>query len=70
MRTIALISQKGGVGKTTLAIHLATAFVAAGYNTLLLDLDPPGLRSGVEGFQGGRNASRDGDTAGPSLKSH
>lgn len=40
MRTIALISQKGGVGKTTLAIHLATAFVAAGYNTLLLDLDP------------------------------
>lgn len=40
MRIIALISQKGGVGKTTLAIHLATAFVAAGYNTLLLDLDP------------------------------
>jgi chromosome partitioning protein len=40
MRTIALISQKGGVGKTTLAIHLATAFVAAGYSTLLLDLDP------------------------------
>jgi chromosome partitioning protein len=40
MRSIALISQKGGVGKTTLAIHLATAFVAAGYNTLLLDLDP------------------------------
>lgn len=28
------------MGKTTLAIHLATAFVAAGYNTLLLDLDP------------------------------
>lgn len=40
MRSIALISQKGGVGKTTLAIHLATAFAAAGYNTLLLDLDP------------------------------
>lgn len=40
MRIIALISQKGGVGKTTLAIHLATAFVSAGYNTLLLDLDP------------------------------
>jgi chromosome partitioning protein len=38
--TIALISQKGGVGKTTLAIHLATAFVAGGYHTLLLDLDP------------------------------
>ncbi len=40
MRIIALISQKGGVGKTTLAIHLATAFATAGYNTLLLDLDP------------------------------
>lgn len=40
MQAIALVSQKGGVGKTTLAIHLATAFAAAGYNTLLLDLDP------------------------------
>ncbi len=40
MRVIALINQKGGSGKTTLAIHLATAFVTGGYNTLLLDLDP------------------------------
>ena len=40
MRTIALISQKGGVGKTTLAIHLATAFEQAGRQTLLVDLDP------------------------------
>ena len=40
MRTIALISQKGGVGKTTLAIHLATAFETAGRQTLLVDLDP------------------------------
>ena len=40
MKVIALISQKGGSGKTTLAIHLATAFVQGGYNTLLLDLDP------------------------------
>lgn len=40
MQTIALIAQKGGVGKTTLAIHLATAFAATGKNTLLLDLDP------------------------------
>jgi len=40
MQAIALVSQKGGVGKTTLAIHLATAFAAGGYNTLLLDLDP------------------------------
>jgi chromosome partitioning protein len=40
MLTIALISQKGGVGKTTLAIHLATAFEMAGHQTLLVDLDP------------------------------
>ena len=40
MKTVALIAQKGGVGKTTLAIHLATAFAATGKNTLLLDLDP------------------------------
>lgn len=40
MLTIALISQKGGVGKTTLAIHLATAFEAHGRQTLLVDLDP------------------------------
>jgi chromosome partitioning protein len=40
MFTIALISQKGGVGKTTIAIHLATAFEAIGKQTLLIDLDP------------------------------
>ena len=40
MRTIALIAQKGGVGKTTIAIHLATAFSAQNMATLLLDLDP------------------------------
>jgi len=40
MHTIALIAQKGGVGKTTIAIHLATGFAAAGRATLILDLDP------------------------------
>lgn len=40
MLAIALISQKGGVGKTTLAIHLATAFEVHGHQTLLVDLDP------------------------------
>ena len=40
MRTLALINQKGGVGKTTVALHLAAAFWQHGHNTLILDLDP------------------------------
>lgn len=40
MLTIGLISQKGGVGKTTIAIHLATAFQSSGRETLVVDLDP------------------------------
>jgi chromosome partitioning protein len=40
MKTIAIISQKGGAGKTTIAIHLATAFALAQRNTALIDLDP------------------------------
>src|SRR3954452_13027388 len=40
MITICFISQKGGVGKTTLAIHLATAMQAAGQQTIVIDLDP------------------------------
>jgi len=40
MRTISIISQKGGAGKTTLAIHLATAATANRYVSLLIDTDP------------------------------
>jgi chromosome partitioning protein len=40
MRTVAVISQKGGSGKTTLAIHLAAAAGAAGYISLVVDTDP------------------------------
>lgn len=40
MKTISLINQKGGVGKTTVALHLATAFWQKGKNVLILDLDP------------------------------
>jgi chromosome partitioning protein len=40
MRTIALVNQKGGCGKTTVALHLAAAFHGAGMNTLVVDLDP------------------------------
>lgn len=40
MKTIAIISQKGGAGKTTVAVHLAVASVAAGQDTAIIDLDP------------------------------
>lgn len=40
MNVLALINQKGGSGKTTIALHIATAAWRAGLNTLLIDLDP------------------------------
>ena len=40
MKTVAIISQKGGSGKTTLALHLATSSALAGRNTAIIDLDP------------------------------
>lgn len=42
VRTIAVVSQKGGAGKTTLALHVAVAAELAGYSTVLLDMDPQG----------------------------
>ncbi|MBF0349838.1 MAG: ParA family protein [SAR324 cluster bacterium] len=39
---ISFASQKGGVGKTTSAVHLASALAIGGYRVLLVDLDPQG----------------------------
>lgn len=46
MKTIAILSQKGGAGKTTLAIHLAGAAEHSGLRAVIVDLDPQASAKG------------------------
>ena len=64
MYTIALLAQKGGTGKTTLAVHVAADFEGAGGSAALIDLDPQasaalwGDRRGRSPFVGAVPAAR------------
>lgn len=61
MRTVAVLNQKGGVGKTTVTLGLVSASAQAGHRVLVVDLDPQGSSSWVLGVDPDPEAVSVGD---------
>lgn len=57
MKALAIISQKGGAGKTTIALHLAVAAVYDGKSTAIVDLDPQASAASWGDSREGENPS-------------
>jgi len=55
MKTLAVVSQKGGAGKTTISVHLAVAASRSGLTVALLDLDPQATAATWADWRGGEN---------------
>ncbi|MBL8673236.1 MAG: ParA family protein [Alphaproteobacteria bacterium] len=62
-RIVTLAQQKGGAGKTTLAVHLAVAWAKLGRRVATLDIDPQGSLSAWAAVRNGRKAGPDGSAA-------
>ena len=52
MKTLSVVNQKGGCGKTTIAVNLAACLAASGERVLLVDMDPQGHASMALGING------------------
>lgn len=59
MKTLAIVSQKGGVGKTTIAVHIAVAAARAGYSVAIIDLDPQATAAQWADWRGAGEANAD-----------
>lgn len=69
MKTIAILSQKGGTGKTTLALHLAVAAERAGHTAVVIDLDPQSSSAGWAESRTGEQGPEVAIAHAPRLKS-
>ena len=72
-RVVAVVNQKGGVGKTTTTVNLATALAASGRRVMIVDIDPQGNSStslGIDYSQRTRGTYSLLLPQGPSPRSH